>query len=148
MCVIVILGSWEHAAVSSFHDSHNQLALNILSYAMEIQKTVKRHGDLLLMVDRLFVAADLLLSTINSIENLVESNSGSSGISFSSQSYSEGYAPLSTPFVHLLKNCALSLMRLESLLGVAVKFQAQMQDLVRSQDTTAVMFQVTLFNIF
>lgn len=134
--------------MSTFHDGHNQLGLNLLSYAMEMQKSAKRHGDLLIIVDRLFVASDVLLASINSIENLVES-AASFGryvaygeIAFSGKRYKEGYAPLSTPFVHLLKNAALSLMRLESLLVVAVKFQEKMSEIVRSQDPTAVAFQV------
>lgn len=138
-------GSWEYAVVSTFHDGHNQLGLNLLSYAMEMQKSAKKHGDLLIIVDRLFVAADLMLACINSIENLVEaSTAGGYGqeIAFSGQRYAEGYAPLSTPFVHLLKNTALCLMRLESLLVVGVKFRDTMHDLVTSKDSTALVFQV------
>lgn len=141
-------GTWEHAAVSTFHDAHNQLGLNLLSYAMERQKDAKRHGDLLVLVDRLFVAADLMLACVHSIDLMVESSapllSGGSSVKvdYSSARYSQGHAPLSTPFLHLLKNAALCLMRLESLLAVGVKFRDKMQDIVESKDPAAVEFQV------
>lgn len=144
----MIEGSWEHAAVSTFHDGHNQLGLNLLSYAMEMQKSAKRHGDLLIIVDRLFVAADVLLASINSIERLIESAAPvryvSGDMAFSGRQYAEGYAPLSTPFLHLLKNAGLCLLRLESLLVVAVKFEEHMRDIVSSKDPAAVVFQVLL----
>lgn len=134
--------------MSTFHDGHSQLGLNMLSYAMEMQKVAKRHGDLLVIVDRLCVAADVLLASINSIENLVEAAAPrgyvTGEMAFSGRRYAEGYAPLSTPFVHLLKNAGLCLMRLESLLVVAVKFQENMLEIVRSNDPSAVEFQVLL----
>ena len=144
--LLILEGSWEHAAVSTFHDGHNQLGLNLLSYAMEMQKSAKKHGDLLVIVDRLFVASDLMLATVNSIENMVEAATQvgyhTGEMAFSGQRYAEGYAPLSTPFVHLLKNTGLCLMRLESLLVVAVTFQDKMHELVWSKDPAAVAFQV------
>lgn len=113
---------------------------------MEMQKIAKTHGDLLIIIDRLFVTADLLLESIRSIESLVEQSApvdhSRAQTVFSDVRYSEGHAPLSTPFVHLLKNTGLSLMRLEALLVVAVKFQDRMREIVTSKDPSAVVYQV------
>ena len=113
---------------------------------METQKEAKRHVDLLVIIDRLFVASDLLLSTVNSIESLVKpSLDRKSDMKYSLKEFAEGYAPISSPFLHLLKNTALSLMRLQSVLAVGVKFLDKMKELLTGQDSSIQVHTLLIF---
>ena len=95
-------GSWEFAAGSVYQDAHYQYALFFLTYAIEIEKTVAKGGNMDLFreyVSTLDLSAEVLYQIALKYQ----------GGSFSSSSVKEGH--LSYPEADMMKNAALANMK-------------------------------------
>ena len=104
-------GTWEYAAMSVYHDAQNQLGLNLLTYAIEMQSNADLNL-LPLLLDRLHVSAKLLFNCHSSVSK---------------------HKALSSSIHDLHKNTAMAWMRLQGLVGVALQFRESMLKLVDSQ---------------
>jgi hypothetical protein len=94
-------GSWEHAAASVYHDAHYQFGLHLLTYCIEVLKTV----DLVKMtvvIDRLHIAVTLLHAAMEA---------------------GNRYGAISSPLMNVRKNAALAYMRYQGVLNVAVLYK-------------------------
>ena len=94
-------GTWEFAVMSVYHDAQNQLGLNLLTHAIELQK----NADLMLLpllLDRLHTSAKLLFNCHSSVSK---------------------HGALSSGPGDLHKNTAMAWMRLQGLVGVAFQFR-------------------------
>lgn len=103
-------GSWEFAAASVRQDSHYQLGLSFLTYAIAGLKSA--NPSLALILDRLMLADRLLQGVVKTVCTGDVDGSGEA----------IGSGALSTPIVDLVKNYALCLIRLHNVLVVALKF--------------------------
>jgi len=98
-------GSWEFAAASVFIDAHYQFGLNLLTFVIELQPKVELK-TLPLLLDRLYVASIVLKETQDIVLR---------------------FKTISSSVDDLHKNTALSWMRLQSLLEVALRFRSEVQ---------------------
>ncbi len=104
-------GTWEFAALSVYNDAQMQLGLNLLTYAIEVQK--KAELDLLpILLDRLHTASHLLSSA---------------------HIMTKKYGCISSGKKDLHKNTAMAWMRLQGILGIALNFKDSISALVRTQ---------------
>ena len=94
-------GSWEYAALSVYNDAQMQLGLNLLTYAIEVQKKADMHL-LPILLDRLHTSAILLMN---------------------SHIVAEKYGCISSSKSDLHKNTAMSWMRMQGILGIALNFK-------------------------
>lgn len=103
-------GTWEYAAMSVYHDAQNQLGLNFLTYAIELQKNADL-TKLPLLLDRIYIASKLLFNCHTSVDR---------------------YGALSSGANDLHKNAAMAWMRLQGLVGVAFQFRESILKLLES----------------
>ena len=106
-------GSWEFAAASVFIDAHYQFGLNLLTFVIELQSKIELK-ILPLLLDRLYVASIIL----NETQDIVLR-----------------FKTISSSVDDLHKNTALSWMRLQSLLEVALKFRSEVQQVMFSYNS-------------
>ena len=83
-------------------------------------QSTKSYGGVLLLIDRLHIAAQLLLETYQSIMYLA-SHGGSKAIN--PKDYSN--VPITSPLKDLKKNLGLAYMRLEALVAIGVERRDQ-----------------------
>jgi len=103
-------GSWEFAAASVFIDAHYQFGLNLLTFVIELQSKIELK-TLPLLLDRLYVASIVLKETQDVVLR---------------------FKTISSSVDDLHKNTALSWIRLQSLLEVALKFRSEVQQVMFS----------------
>lgn len=98
-------GSWERAAANVYYDAHYQFALNLLTFAIEVQGRVEMK-ILPTLLDRYHVAASVLKETLVAVRQ---------------------YGTFSSSVADLTKNTALAWMRLHALMDVVGKFRKEIR---------------------
>ena len=104
-------GSWEFAALSVYNDARMQLGLNLLTWAIAMQKNADLQR-LPILLDRMYTAASLLLAA---------------------HEEAAIHGTLSSSQFDLHKNTAMAWMRTQGLLGIAFEFKDAIRDLVKKQ---------------
>ena len=104
-------GSWEFAALSVYNDAQMQLGLNLLTWAIEVQKKADLN-ILPILLDRLHTSAHLLYAAHHTTAT---------------------YHTISSSAADLHKNTAMAWMRLQGILGIALNFKDSLQKVVRTQ---------------
>jgi len=104
-------GSWEFAALSVYNDAQMQLGLNLLTWAIELQKKADLNV-LPILLDRLHTSAHLL---------------------YAAHQAAATYHTISSSAADLHKNTAMAWMRMQAILGIALNFKDSLQKVVRTQ---------------
>lgn len=114
-------GTWEFAVFSVLNDAQYQVGMCLLTFAIAMQPQLKADnmGILALLVDRLYVAADLLTKTYTSA---------------AAAQTESGDETLSSPLYDVFKNAALAWMRLEGVFALILQFQENVEAALEGND--------------